>query len=226
MRAYLCLFTLLALVTGTTTAIADSGTSTRVANPREYTRSANGRYPYRQKSEYILQELDLRPGDVVVDIGAGDGWWSRQMATHVGAEGTIHAAEVEQRLVENMSKQFAGLPQIKPYLCPRDGTGLPENSCDLAFLSKTYHHLSNHVDYLKHLRKVVKSTGRLCVIERYPKLADPGGREHAWSPGLLVQQATEAGWIPVRCEMITGTFHYIAIFVSEDLFAATTNRQN
>jgi len=42
-----------------------------------------------------------------------------------------------------------------------DGTALAENSCDLAFLSKTYHHLNegSHVDYLRHLRKVVKPAG-------------------------------------------------------------------
>jgi len=220
----LCLLTLLAVTAATMNAIGDSGTSTRVLDPDRYGRLAGGRYPYRQKSEYILQELDLSPGDVVVDIGADDGWWSRQMASRVGPAGIIHAAEVEQQKVERMRRQSADVPQIKPYLCPMDATGLSENSCDMAFLSKTYHHLSNHVDYLRHLRKVVKSTGRLCVIESYPKLTGVGGREHAWCPGLLIQQASDAGWTLVRCEMITGTYHYIAVFVPQELFAASANR--
>lgn len=226
MQRRLCLFIVLAVAAATMTTVADSGTSTRIVDPRQHAGAAGGRYPYRDKSDYILQELDLRPGDVVVDIGAGDGWWSRQMAGRVGAEGAIHAAEVQQQMVERMKRQFVDVPQIKPYLCPMDSTGLPDNSCDLAFLSKTYHHLSNHVSYLRHLQKVVRPTGRLCVIERYPKLADEGGREHAWCPGLLIQQAAEAGWVLVRCEMIAGTYHYIAIFVSNDLFMAPANRGN
>jgi hypothetical protein len=44
------------------------------------------------------------------------------------------------------------------------------------------------------------------------------GAEHAWSPGLLIQQAEEAGWILVRCELMTGTYHFIAIFVQKELF--------
>jgi len=221
-----CLITMLIVITSAMIVGADSGTSTRVVDPNQHAQSARGRYPYREKSEYILQELNLRPGDVVVDIGAGDGWWARKMADVVGSEGAIHAAEVDKQKVNRMKTAFAAIPQIKPYLCPTDGTGLPENSCDLAFLSKTYHHLSNHVDYLRHLRTVVKPTGRVCIIERYPKLADEAGREHAWCPGLLTQQAAEAGWILVRCEMITETYHYIAIFVPKDLFTASANRQN
>lgn len=226
MRGRSYLFTVLAVAAATITAIADSGTSTRIVGVDQHMRLAGGRYPYREKSAYILQELDLRPGDVVVDIGAGDGWWARKMAEHVGSEGVIHAAEVEQQKVDRMKTQFADVPQIKPYLCPTDSTGLSENSCDLAFLSKTYHHLTNHVDYLRHLRNVVKPTGRICIIEQYPRNPDQSGREHAWCPGLLIQQAAEAGWIVVRCEMITGTYHYIAIFARKDLFTPTANSQS
>ena len=119
------------------------------------------------------------------------------------------------------------MPQIKPYLSPTDGTSLAKNSCDLAFLSKTYHHLNegSHVDYLRHLKKVVKPTGRLCVIERHSGIR--GGsraREHAWAPGLLIRQAEEAGWICVRCELITGTYHFIAIFVQQEVFPPEPQR--
>ena len=173
-----------------------------------------------------MKELDLKSGDVVVDIGAGDGFWARQMAKSIGTEGIIHASEVEQEKVDDMKEKLAEVPQVKPYLSPLDGTALPENSCDLAFLSKTYHHFNEggHVDYLRHLKKVVKPTGRLCVIEMNPALGSGRGRQHAWPPGLLIQQAEEAGWILVRCELMTGTYHFIAIFVQKELFPPQPSR--
>jgi len=207
--------------------LAETGQSTRVADPKQHVSTGGGGYPYREKSDYVLQELDLKPGDVVVDIGAGDGWWAEKMAPCVGPEGAVHAAEVEQEKVDQMKERFADVPEVKPYLCPTDGTGLPENSCDFAFLSKTYHHLKHDglVDYWRHLGKVVKPTGRVCVIERYAGLASGRSKEHAWAPGLLTQQAEQGGWILVRYELLTGTGHYMAIFVQRDLFPVQTQKK-
>ena len=222
------LLVLLILIAVPAVVYADSDQSTRIVDTKQHAiGGGSGRYPYRQKNDYVLKELDLKAGDVVVDIGAGDGFWARQMAKSVGAEGVIHASEVGQRKVDDMKQKLADVPQIKPYLSPLDGTALPENSCDLAFLSKTYHHLNegSHVDYLRHLRKVVKPTGRLCVIEMNPALGRGRASEHAWSPGLLIQQAEQAGWISVRCELMTGTNHYIAIFVQKELFPTQPSRE-
>jgi len=202
---------------------ADSGQSTRI-DRAEQADSGGRKYhfhlAYREKSDYILGELDLKPGDVVVDIGAGDGWWAAKMAQQVGPSGTVHAADISQKAIDVMKKEYAETPQLKPYLCPTDGPGLEENSCDLAFISKTYHHLpkDDRVDYLRRLRSVIKPTGRLVIVEYYHELAPGRTKDHSYSPGRLARQAEEAGWTLLRCEMITGTRHFISIFAKRELF--------
>ncbi len=194
----------------------DTGDGTRVTNPQQHCHRGG----YRPKSDYIFKEMDLRPGDVVVDIGAGDGWWVERMAKLVGDKGTVYAAEVNKKQVEEMKKKFAAVRQIKPYLCKTDSPELPERSCDLAFFSQSYHHLelNGHVEYLRRLRKILKPTGRLCIIEKYPDIATKN-RAHGTPLSRLAKEAEEAGWIPVRYELMTGTYHYLAIFVQKDLFA-------
>ena len=81
------LLILLILVAGPAAIYADSGQSTRIVEPNQHAPGGDDRYPYRQKSDYVMKELDLKSGDVVVDIGAGDGFWARQMAKSIGADG-------------------------------------------------------------------------------------------------------------------------------------------
>ena len=200
-------------------ASGESDQTTRISNPKQHERTGSKYYPYRSKSEYILKELDLKSGDVVVDVGAGDGWWSERFAKAVGESGAVHAAEVSDKMVEKMKKKYADTTQIKPRLIESDSTGLPENSCDVAFLSQTYHHLNKdgHVAYLKHLHKVLKPTGRILIIERYTETGIGSGT-HGTRLSRLIRQSEEADWVPVRVELMTGTYHYIAILAQQEIF--------
>jgi SAM-dependent methyltransferase len=182
---------------------------------------------YREAVGYVVKRLGLRRNSVVVDIGAGDGWWSSKIAEKLGPKGVIHAGEVEQKKVDTIKEKWEAVPQIKPYLCPTDGTGLEENSCDLAFISKTYHHFDKdtHVDYLRHLKKVIKPSGRVVIIERHADLASGRGKEHAWQPGLLGQQAEQAGWMLLRCELIPGSDHFMATLVKPEAFAEKLSKR-
>ena len=168
---------------------------------------------YREAAPFVMKQLALQEGQVVVDIGAGDGWWANQMAQQVGATGVVHTGEVVQDKVDAITEKYANTPQIKAYRCPMDGSGQPDNSCDLVYISKTYHHLEGHVDYLRHLMQVTKASGRLAVVELHTELATDRGKDHAWKPGLLTQQAEEAGWILQTYAMLPGSDHFIAVFI-------------
>jgi len=198
---------------------AEAGKATRITDAAQMRKDHSPPKSFKTQKEFILRQLDLRLGDVVVDIGAGDGWWSEPMARFVGPGGLVHAAEVTEAKVDQMKRKFADLPQVRPYLCPTDGPGLPPASCDLAFISETYHHFDRgtQVAYLKGLRSVLKPSGRLVIIERYTETGIGRG-EHGTPLSRLIREAEESGWVPLRTEMIAGTYHYLAIFASQDLF--------
>jgi ubiquinone/menaquinone biosynthesis C-methylase UbiE len=192
--------------------------STRVTSDKQHKRQGPRSYPYRDKVDFVMRELDLKPGDAVADLGCGTGFWTKLMAEAVGASGTVHAGEVSENKVADLKKQFGSLPQVKPYVCPKDGTGLPEKSCDLVYLSQTYHHLpDDRLAYLKHLRTVIKPDGRLAIIEKYPVIATKASG-HGTDLSDLMSVAEQAGWIPLRIELMPGTYHYLAFFAQKELF--------
>ena len=115
----ICLLTLLILIAAPVAVYADSGQSTRIGDPNQHAYKGRGGYPYRKKSDYILKELDLKAGDVIVDIGAGEGFWARKMAKSIGSEGVIHASEVEQKKVDNMKEKLKAFVES----CERSNLG-------------------------------------------------------------------------------------------------------
>jgi ubiquinone/menaquinone biosynthesis C-methylase UbiE len=206
---------------------AESGGATRISDAEQTRKAHTPPKGFKALKDYVVKELELQPGDVVVDIGAGDGFWSELMARAVGPTGVVHAGEVVQGKVDTMKKKFAALPQLQPYLCPTDGPGLPPASCDLAFISETYHHFDKgtQVAYLKGLRSVLKPNARLAIIERYTETGIGHG-EHGTPLSRLVKEAEASGWVPLRITMIPGTYHYLAILAPQDLFPAEKPRQD
>ena len=194
--------------------------STRILDPAQHRRQGPPNYPFRAEPHlgFVLRQLDLRPGDAVVDVGAGDGFWTEAFAKAVGENGTVWSAEVSQKLVDKLAARFAGAPQVKARLIPTDRLDLPDRSADLLFFSLVYHHLpDDRTDYLRGLRQAAKPTGRLAIIERYSVLlSDP--KVHGAPASKLLEAAEAAGWVLIRYELMPGTNHYLAIFAQKDLF--------
>lgn len=198
--------------------------SSRVEKPEAWAKRDGSGYAYRQQADLILARLDIRPGDSVLDLGAGDGWWTAKFADLVGTEGRVFAAEVAQELVNRLENRFRDVPQVKAYLCPKDSPGLTETTLDLVFISQVYHHLEgkSRADYWRELAKVVKREGRVAVIETYPQIA-LRGKDHGTPLSVLVNEAEQGGWVPVEIWFIPATQHYLAIFAQQQAFFPADN---
>lgn len=119
------------------------------------------------KPAEVIQNLNIKPGDVVADIGSGGGFYSFEFAKKVGESGKVLALDTEPELLDyiNQEMQKQGITNIQTILTKNDDLGLAENSVDLMFLRNVYHHLPEPIKYFARIKKYLKPHGRVAIIE-------------------------------------------------------------
>ncbi len=114
-----------------------------------------------------LAALELKPGMVVADIGAGSGYYTSRISKLVGATGKVYATDIQPGMIELLNRriQSEGLANVTPILGGMDDPKLPPNSIDLAIMVDVYHELQTPQVFLQKLREVFKPGGRLVLVE-------------------------------------------------------------
>jgi ubiquinone/menaquinone biosynthesis C-methylase UbiE len=165
----------------------------------------------RLKVGEVLKILDVKPGDVVADIGSGSGVFSRPLASAVSPNGKVFAVDIDRELLEYVDRtaKEKGIGNIVTVLGEFDSPTLPERSVDIALICDTLHHIQNRETYLKNLRASMKPRGRIAVIDFLENW--PGGHEEMrFSPADLEKWAAAAGLEKIsEHQVIQGNFFHI-----------------
>jgi arsenite methyltransferase len=151
------------------------------------------------KVDETIAKLALKPGMIVADIGAGSGIFEGPLARAVGPSGTVYAVDVEQGLLDAITKKAseAHVTNVKTVLGKFTDPALPA-SVDVAFINDVLHHIEDRSAYLKNLARYVKPSGRIALIDFHPEF---GG--HRNQPELQVSKVraaslmAEAGFEPL-----------------------------
>ena len=117
------------------------------------------------KTAEVIEKLQIKPGDVVADLGAGAGAFSWPFAKAVG-KGTVYAVEVDKGYIPHLERRVKeqGLTNVKVVLGKYEDPQLPEK-IDLAFFHDVLHHIEKRPEYLKTVAGYLKPNGRIAVIE-------------------------------------------------------------
>jgi ubiquinone/menaquinone biosynthesis C-methylase UbiE len=124
----------------------------------------------RQREEdcqRLLAELTVKAGDVVCDMGCGNGFYTLKLADLVGAKGKVYAVDVQPemlRLLGRRAKQ-AGAKNIVPVLGTAVDPRLPAGQMDLVLLVDVYHEFSHPEQMLSAIRRSLKPGGRVALAE-------------------------------------------------------------
>ena len=150
-----------------------------------------------QKPDEVVKSLNLKPGDVIADIGAGNGYFTRFFARAVSPGGKALGLEIVSSNVESMKRDAdrLGLDTYKAMLVETDDPGFEPGSVDIVFLCDAYHHLSNRVEYFKTVSKGLKKDGRVVIVDFYNKRMAVGPPpSHTVAKAVVLEEMKAAGY--------------------------------
>jgi precorrin-6B methylase 2 len=120
-----------------------------------------------ERTDLLVAALQLKPGMVVADIGAGTGYLARRMAPAITPGGKVLAVDVQPemvRMLQAMVRQ-SGLTQVQPLLGAEDDVKLPASSVDLAIMVDVYHELAFPYEVLASIIRALRPGGQLVFVE-------------------------------------------------------------
>lgn len=153
-----------------------------------------------QRPDRVLRTLGVRSGQVVADIGAGPGYFTRRLARAVGPRGHVFAVDPEPEVLDVLRERLsrARARNVTPVLGRGDDPLLPAGRCDLALMVNVYHHLADGPAFLRRVREALARGGRLAVVE-FARRETPVGPpvDHRVARETLLRDARRAGLVPV-----------------------------
>ncbi len=120
-----------------------------------------------QKPNEVVKAMKLEPGQTVIDIGAGTGYFTRRFAKVVAPSGEALGLDIEPAMIDYMeadSKKL-DLKNYKARLVKADDPELASHSADVVFFCDTLHHMEDRVAYFRKLALALKPGGRVIVID-------------------------------------------------------------
>ncbi len=120
-----------------------------------------------EHTEVLVEQLRLRPGDVVADIGAGTGYYSRRLAKRVGPGGKVFAEDIQPEMLVLLTNSMAELSisNVVPILGSITNPALPAASLDLVLLVDVYHEFDFPSEMMESICRSLKPAGRVVFVE-------------------------------------------------------------
>lgn len=190
----------------------------------------------------LLEVFKVQPGQVICDMGAGNGFYSLQMAAQMEGEGQILAVDIQPEMLRLLQARAAAdkipcgkvvidppedrvyedkliVPIIGSYVDPY----LPDNKVDLCICVDVYHEFSHPEQMLAAIRKSLSPKGRLALVEfrtEDPKV--PIKKLHKMSKEQILKELIPNGFKLVE-EFDELPWQHVMFFERDDQWQPSTS---
>lgn len=120
-----------------------------------------------QKPELIIEQLDLKPGANVADIGCHEGYMTIKLANQVGNTGMVYAVDIKSYRLDRLRRHLEerGLESVNVIEGEYDDPKLPDEALDAVLILDAYHEMHEFKRVLNHIKSALKAEGRLVILE-------------------------------------------------------------
>lgn len=150
-----------------------------------------------QRPDQIMDALQIGESSLVADLGAGGGWFTVRLAQRVRPNGHVYAEDIQPQMVQAIERRVQRDGFQKEVTTQRgtaDDPRLPNGALDAVLIVDAYHEIERPVILLQNVRKSLKPTGVVAIINFKTDGGGPGpDMETRVDSEQVVADATAAG---------------------------------
>jgi SAM-dependent methyltransferase len=144
-----------------------------------------------QRPTDVIGALNLKDGSVVVDFGAGAGYFALKLSDAIGARGQVIAVDLRRFSLFFLRVRafLRRKPNIRIIVGDPDDPHLAAAAVDSILIANTYHELTKPQSILRHLSRALRPGGRLVIVDHAE-----GIEQHHVLPGVTESDLRHEGF--------------------------------
>lgn len=163
--------------------------------------------------QLLIDILRIQENMVIVEIGAGTGYFTIPLARVVGPEGRILAVDLQPEMLHKLAAKMKPPSPLRNVILIQgsaEDTGLLDAKGDLVLLANVWHELNDSEAVLREARRLLKEDGHIAILDWRPDVERPPGPtlEHRLPGSSVKDSLKQAGWKNV-VEQDFGQFSYL-----------------
>jgi len=147
----------------------------------------------------FINRFNIRPGESILDVGSGPGFWTFPLADKVGAQGTVWALDVSREMLDELAKRNPP-KQVRLLQSELPKINLPDSNLDWIWAAFVFHEVTPPQELAKEMFRLTKVEGVVAVLDWRPDSLGEGGapRHHRLSVELVTGFLRDAGFDSVK----------------------------